>query len=231
MTGGAVRIGRAIALELARLGFDIALHCATSRQAAGTTAAEISALGRRCAVYACDLSDLDAVIALSEQVGQAHSDWSLLVNNASIFEPGRLRETHPDLYDRLFAINLRAPFFLSRDFARHRGRGQIINILDTKVARLPVNHFAYTLTKKALAEMTRMAARELAPHIRVNAVCPGLVLPPPGEDETYLRRMAPHVPLQRRGFPEEIAAAVRFLVENEFITGEILFVDGGEHLE
>lgn len=231
ITGGAKRIGRAIALTLADAGYDVAIHYGASKDAARELADEIAGRGRTGAVFEADLGDRQDVDGLVPRVFERFPDCSLLVNNASIFEPGTLLETDDDLFERHFAVNFRAPFFLSRDFARRCRRGQIVNLLDTKIARTVVNHFAYTLTKKALHEFTRMAAKELAPRIRVNGVCPGLILPPPGEDASYLDSMSKGIPLQAYGDPDAVAKAVLFLVTTPFVTGEVIFVDGGEHLK
>ena len=177
------------------------------------------------------MNDSAQVRQLIPRVLDQCPDCDVLINNASIFAPNRFEDTEEDFFDRHFTINFKTPFFLSRDFARLRQAGNIINLLDTKVRRTVTGYFVYTLSKKALFEFTRMAAKALAPRIRVNAVCPGLILPPAGEDEDYLERMKTHVPLQRAGDVEGVARAVRFLLENPFITGECLFVDGGEHLK
>ena len=231
ITGGAKRIGRAIALALAEDGCDVALHFNTSSEEADDVAAEIRRLGRRCEQFACDLADSRQVLRLMPAVFEAMPGCDLLVNNASIFRRVGLLETDEAVYDAHFAIHCKAPFFLSRDFAGGcAGAGQIINILDTRVADTPTAHFAYALSKKTLYEFTRMAARALGPRIRVNAVCPGLILPPPGEDESWLERLSADLPLKRHGGVDDVVAAVRFLLAGEFITGEAIFVDGGQHL-
>jgi NAD(P)-dependent dehydrogenase (short-subunit alcohol dehydrogenase family) len=230
VTGGAKRLGRAIVLALAERGWDIALHYGRSEGAARRTAAEVESRGRACRLFQADLARFDQVTALVPAVARQCPDLGVLVNSASIFEPGGLLETTPDLYDRHFDINFRAPFFLSRDFARHAKAGVIVNLLDQRITRHEGGHLVYTLTKKALAALTEMAARELAPRIRVSGVCPGPILPPTGKDEAYLERMVSRVPLGRAGTPEEVARAVVFLVENEYVTGQLLFVDGGEHI-
>jgi NAD(P)-dependent dehydrogenase (short-subunit alcohol dehydrogenase family) len=128
------------------------------------------------------------------------------------------------------AVNLRAPFFLLRDFAARCAPGQVINLLDTRIVRDEFNYAAYTLSKKSLAELTRMAAREFAPRVRVNAVAPGLILPSPEGGGDQFERMAKSIPLKTTGCPEQIADAVMFLARSEFITGEVIHIDGGEHL-
>jgi len=230
VTGGARRIGRAIVLALADRGYDIALHYGSSAAAARETASQVEARGRGCRLFECDLARFDEVRRLIPAVVEKCPDLSVLVNNASVFEKGSLAETEPDLFDRQFAVNLKAPLFLSRDFARQSKAGCIVNLIDQRITRSDPAYLAYTLTKKALAALTEMAARELAPRIRVNGVCPGLILPPEGKDAAHLQRLAAGVPMKAVGSPERVAAAVVYLVESDYVTGQLLFVDGGEHI-
>jgi NAD(P)-dependent dehydrogenase (short-subunit alcohol dehydrogenase family) len=127
-------------------------------------------------------------------------------------------------------VNAWVPFVLSRAFAQRIGRGKIVNLLDTRLKGYDWTHVGYILSKHLLAVMTRMMALEFAPHITVNAVAPGLVLPPPGKDETYLQSLVHTVPLQRYGGAQDIADAVVFLIRSDFITGNVIYVDGGRHL-
>ncbi len=232
ITGGSKRIGKAIALALAEDGFDIALHYNTSRQAAEKTAEEIEQLGRRCETLPADLSDPRQVEAILPKLIEIFGRCDLLVNNASIFDKASLAQTDGNLLDRTMAINFRAPLLLTRDFARLCEAGHVVNLLDTRIAGAKTAYFVYSLSKKALAEMTRLAARELGPTIRVNGVCPGLVLEPPGVDpgSGYLEGLAEKIPLQRRGSVEDVVRAVMYLVTSPFVTGELLFIDGGEKL-
>jgi len=232
ITGGAKRIGRAIALELAKRGFDILLHYNRSRQAAEQTASEISSLGRHCQLVQADLTQhpqLDRVVNTLNDI--EHIDHGVLVNNASLFDPGTLKQTDAALFDTLHALHLRVPFLLTRAFAANVERGHIINLVDRRVFSTETDYFAYTLSKKALYELTRMAARELAPEIRVNAIGPGAILPPPGRDAAYLRSLEQSIPLRRIGDLGAILTALRYLLDNPFVTGECLRVDGGEHLK
>jgi NAD(P)-dependent dehydrogenase (short-subunit alcohol dehydrogenase family) len=230
VTGAAKRIGREIAITLARKGFDIALHYHASADNANATAEDIRRIGRQCVLLEADLADLKQVRTLVPAATQALPHCNLLVNNASLFERCGFLDTSEELFEREMNVNFRAPFFLARDFAKHCGRGQIINLLDTKIAKTSNAYFIYTLSKKALADFTLMAAKELAPNIRVNGICPGPMLPPPGENMEYLRNLATTVPLGHVGDPSMIASAVAFLVENEYVTGQLLYVDGGQHL-
>ena len=231
ITGGAMRIGREIALMLADKGYHIALHFHRSESRAHELVGEIEEMGVECALFRCDFNEFDQVEQLIPKIHQTFPNTSILVNNASIFERARFRDTDADLYDRHFNTNLKAPFFLSRNFARIFKTGHIINILDTKVARNLIEYFAYTMTKKSLYDFTKMAAVELGPEIRVNGVGPGLILPPPGEDTSYLDRLSRKIPLKKSGDVGNVVSAIRFLLDNDYITGECIFVDGGEHLK
>ena len=230
VTGGARRIGAAIARALAQDGYDIALHYRTSAESAEGIAEEIEGLGRRCRLFRCDLDRHEEMTGLIPGVREHFPRLNVLINNASIFETGTLAGTGRDLFERHFNINFKAPFFLTQAFAEGCEHGQIINILDTRVSRSDQHHAAYTLSKKALLELTRMAARELGPAIRVNGVSPGMILPPPGGVVDELERRSAGLPLKRVGDTANLVAAVRFLLENPFITGECIYVDGGEHL-
>ena len=230
VTGGAKRIGRAISLALARKGYDLAVHYHTSAAEAEELATEIRALGRQCELLECDLADREAVAGLMERVLAALPHCDVLVNNASIFPAGDFLGSDDALLDRVFEVNFRAPLSLCRQFAAGRQRGQIINLLDTQITRPFTSHFAYSLSKKALASLTRMAARALAPDIRVNGVCPGLIVPPAGADAAEMDSLAARVPMKRTGSPEAVAAAVISLLEADYVTGQVLFVDGGQHL-
>ncbi|HSV32186.1 MAG TPA: SDR family oxidoreductase [Atribacteraceae bacterium] len=230
ITGGGRRLGKAMTLALAHKGYGIALHYHQREEEAKDTATGVHALSVDCRLYRGDLTNDQESGELMDQVMNDFPGLSLVVNNASLFEPASFLETDSRLFDRQFAIHLKAPFILTRNFARRARGGCIINILDAKIKGHRPTHMAYILAKKALAEFTLIAARDLAPRFRVNGVAPGPVEPPPGKDTSYLDRVAEKIPLKTRGYPEDIARAVVFLAENPFITGEILFVDGGESL-
>lgn len=230
ITGSAKRLGKAIAINLAQHGFDIILHYRNSEKEAEETARKIRSMGCECETLMGDLEDSKMVKKMIPAALKSFPSLSLLVNNASVFERVSLLQASTDHYDRTMTVNLKAPVLLSRDFARYVGKGHIVNILDTKAMRTHSVYFSYTLSKKALLEFTRMAAVELGPEVRVNAVGPGLILPPEGKDNDYLKRLGQKVPLKRHGEPRDISRAVLFLVENTFITGECIHVDGGEHL-
>ena len=230
VTGAARRIGREISLRLAEEGWDVVLHYSSSHEEAERTAGQIRGNGVACHLLQADLADSKRVVEIIPAALSLAPGLELLVNNASIFERSPIAETDIALYERHMAVNLRAPFFLIRDFASLCKKGQVLNLLDTRIVRNESAYAAYTLTKKSLAELTRMAAREFAPSIRVNAVAPGLILPPEGGDTDTFERMAARIPLERGGDPKQIADAAIFLAGSEFITGQVIHVDGGEHL-
>ncbi|GMR05075.1 MAG: SDR family oxidoreductase [Thermodesulfobacteriota bacterium] len=228
VTGGAKRIGKEICLGLASMGYDIALHFSATDPADAVSL--IKEKGVRCIPFKCDFSDERAVLGLMDNVKDAFPGLEVLVNNASIFERSTIRDTDTGFFDRHFAVNFKAPYFLTRDFCKATENGHIINIIDSKVRKNSSPYSAYLLSKKTLRDFTFMAAKEFAPDIRVNAVAPGLILPPPGKDDSYLKGLAGALPLKRTGSPGDVFNAVRFLIENSFITGQIIYIDGGENL-
>lgn len=230
ITGAAKRIGSVMALHLAELGYDIALHHHHSEAQAETLAKHIRKKGQACERFACDLSDPDAAKKLISSARKVFPKLSILINNASLFERSPMKSSGFEVLQRHFAVHCFAPYILSREFARLCKKGTIINLLDTNVAQNKVTHTAYLLSKKTLAEMTRLAAVELAPHIRVNGIAPGMILAPEGKPAGYLQKRVQTIPLKKKGDPKDIARTVQFLLENDFITGQIVFVDGGEHL-
>jgi pteridine reductase len=230
VTGGGKRIGRTLCLRLADTGYDIAVHYGRSEEEAAEVCERVRERGRRCDIFQADLSDRHETGTLISRVKADMPDLQVLVNSASIFERSPFLETEDQLLDRQWEINFRAPFMLTRDFARLCGQGCVVNLLDTKINRVLTRYFAYSLTKKALADFTRMAAKELAPSIRVNGVAPGLILPSASMSKEEFEDLGSRLPLKRTGHPDFIADAVEFLVTHPFITGEILNVDGGEHL-
>ncbi len=234
VTGAAVRLGKALALALVEHGVRIALHYDESVQAAEATLDQIKAAGGDAIAIQADLSQTDRLPLIVQQAADHFGRVDILVNSAAIFEPGRVADTTEAQWDRHFAINLKAPFFLSQAFANRVGpnhAGHIINIADWRGARPETNHIAYTLTKAGLIAMTQSLALALAPNIQVNAIAPGAILPPPGQDQAYLEQLARQtVPLQHPGSPDEVARTMIFLLQSDFVTGELIFVTGGQHL-
>jgi pteridine reductase len=233
VTGGAVRIGRALALALAGQGVAVAVHYGNSATAAAETVAAIHACGGNAASFQGDLRNLSQADSIMEQAAKRLGKLDILVNSAAVYEPAGVAETSEPHWDEQFAVNLKAPFFLSRAFARHVGSGrpgQIVNIADWRAIRPDPGSIVYSLTKAGIVAMTKGLALALAPDIRVNAIAPGSILPPPGQDEAYLEKIGRRTPLQRHGSTDDLARALLYLVAAEFVTGQVLFVDGGEHL-
>lgn len=230
VTGAAVRVGRAIALHLAAQGWDIALHFHHSEAKAEQTRREILALGRQCEVFACDLADTGAFDGLLAQVFKAFPGCSALVNNASVFDRMEFAETTESFFDAQFAVNFKAPVFLTQKFARARPACSVVNVVDAAAAGNGISHFAYLLSKKALLDFTPMAARALAPGGRVNAVLPGTVLPSEKDSPDYIEKLKTTLPAGRLATSQEVAEAARYLLENEAMNGQCVFVDGGSHL-
>ena len=233
VTGGAVRIGSALALALARRGAAVAVHYGNSAAAAAETVAAILDSGGRAAAIHSDLRDISRLDGIIERAAEQLGRLDILVNSAAVYGPADLIETTEPLWNEHFSINLKAPFFLSRAFARHVGSGrpgQIVNIADWRAIRPDPQSIAYSLTKAGIVAMTKGLALALAPNIRVNAIAPGSILPPPGRDEAYLEDVGRRTPLRMHGSTDDLARALLYLVTAKFVTGQVLFVDGGEHL-
>jgi pteridine reductase len=230
ITGGAKRIGRQISLALADEGANIVVHYRESRDEAEVLCEEIRAQGRQAWALQADFAIPDQQENLIEQALEQAGALDILVNNASIFPPSTLQNVTFDQLTTNLHINAWIPFLLMRSFASHLASGTIINTLDTRLQGYDWNHVAYILSKHVLEVLTRMAALEFAPQITVNAIAPGLILPPPGRDESYLDQIVGSVPLQRHGSAQDIADTVVFLAKSSFITGQIVYVDGGRHI-
>jgi pteridine reductase len=234
ITGAGVRVGRALALALADAGANIAVHYNSSADAAEETVAAVRERGVEAVAVQANLGDAKAAAErIIEEAATRLGPPTILVNNASIFEQGGPLDADEATWDAHFNINLKAPFFLCQAFARRLpadASGNIINLLDWRIDRPRGDRLVYTLTKSALATMTRGLAHALAPRIRVNGIAPGAILPPPGADQAYLDRLARQIPLERAGSPEEIWRAALYLLSAAFVTGEVIYVTGGEHL-
>jgi len=231
VTGGAVRVGRAIALALGHAGYHVAVHYHGSREAADEVVETIRASGREAHALRADLSDPEAVPGLVEQAAERLGGLHLLVNSAAIFPRGRPEEVTLESWDRVFALNARAPFLCAREAAARMAEGgSIVNIADVAAFEAWPAYAPYAASKAAIVSLTRSLALAWAPRLRVNAVAPGPVLLPPGSTEEERSRAAANTALGRVGSPEDVAGAVLYLDAAEFVTGEIVRVDGGEHL-
>jgi pteridine reductase len=231
VTGAAKRIGRAIALALAQHGAHVVIHYHTSRAEAHTTAEDMRACGVKARTIQADLNDLEQAAAMLTELHPQTGTLDILINSASIFPADQVMDFSATSFQQNMAVNALAPLWLSRAFAHQTQSGAIINLLDTRILDYDASHTAYHLSKRTLFTLTKMLSRELAPGIRVNGVAPGLILPPPGKPEAYLQQFTRSNPLQRIGTLEDVTEAVLFLLRSDFITGQIIYVDGGRHLK
>ena len=231
VTGGAKRIGRAVALSLAEAGADVIVHYRASRDAAEATAEDVRRTGRRAWCVQADLGEpAEAARLMARAIDEAGA-VDILINNASAFTDDTVMDFTPESLQASVQLHAMAPLTLSRALAAQDiPAGDIVNFLDSRMEDYDRLHTSYHLSKRMLWTITRMLALELAPAIKVNAVAPGLILPPEGKDDSYLARLAHTNPLNRVGSVEGIAAAVRLLVEGDFITGQVIYVDGGRNI-
>ena len=230
VTGAAKRIGHEIAIALAKEGVNVVAHYRASADEAIALCTELADRGVKAWPLKADLAKPEECEGLIARAREIAGRLDLLINSASVFLPGTLEEMQLKDLTRHMQVNAWAPFVLSREFARTAGRGKIVNLLDTRVGGYDWSHAAYILSKHALWVLTKMTAVAFAPDITVNGVAPGLILPPPGEDDSYLDRLTHTVPLKRHGEPADVAQAVIYLLKSDFVTGEVIRVDGGRHL-
>ncbi|MBR0667827.1 SDR family oxidoreductase [Roseomonas hellenica] len=234
VTGGAKRLGHALALTLAGQGFDIAVHYAGSQDAAEATAAEIRALGRRAVALRADLSREAETEALLPAAAAALGPLGVLVNNASTFERDEWHNATRASWDLHMEPNLRAPFRLTQLFAQQLpevAEGVVVNMIDQRVWSLTPHFMSYTMSKAGLWAMTQTMALALAPRIRVNGIGPGPALPSPRQSEEQFARQCAGTPLRRGTSPEEIARALLAILSLPSMTGQMLALDGGQHLQ
>jgi NAD(P)-dependent dehydrogenase (short-subunit alcohol dehydrogenase family) len=234
VTGGAQRLGRAIVLALAAQGFDIAIHFHTSRDEAEQTQAEVRGLGRRAILLQADLGDEAQVSRLLPDATGQLGPVGVLVNNASRFDRDEWHDTTRASWDHHLEANLRAPFVLMQDFARALPRaaeGVVINMIDQRVWSLTPHFVSYTVSKAALWTLTQTMALALAPRIRVNGIGPGPALPSPRQSEAQFAQQSASVPLGHGTSPEEIGRAVAAILSLPAMTGQMIALDGGQHLQ
>lgn len=232
VTGGAVRVGRAISSALAEDGYRLIVHYNSSSGPADELVDEIRAKGGESVAIGADLADADEVRRLADEAVAAFGGIDLLVNNASVFPAERLEETDEALWDHTIAVNLKAPFFLIRHLAatlRER-KGVVINMADLAGIQTWAAYAAHGISKAGVIHLTRVAARSLAPEVRVNGIAPGTVLPPESMSDEEIRQLAERAPLKRNGSPQDVVRALRYLLQADFVTGETLVVDGGRLL-
>ncbi len=233
ITGAAKRIGRQLALDLAGAGYDIAVHCNASRDAAEEVAGLIRAKGRKAVIIEADLALVQSPERIMAEAVAGLDAIDVLINNASLFEEDDLSNMTQDSWQRHQDINLRAPVFLAQAFARQLPAGafgNVINLIDQRVWKLNPQFFSYTISKAGLWTATRTLAQALAPRIRVNAIGPGPALPSARMDDAAFQRQGELTLLKRGTSPAEISAAVQFILSQPALTGQMIALDGGQHL-
>ena len=242
VTGGARRLGRAMALYLAQRGHDLAIHYSTSQAEAEAVAQEVRALGRQAVTLCADvLVEGETAQLVNRAVAALGGPLTVLVNNASIFEYDNIHSATRDSWDRHFESNLRAPFVLTQAFAAQapkadqsqpepRARALVVNLLDQRVLKPTPEFMTYSLAKMGLWALTRTAAQALAPDIRVNAIGPGPTLQGARQTQSHFDRQRASTILQRGAHPEDVCAALGYFLDAPSVTGQLLCVDGGQHL-
>jgi NAD(P)-dependent dehydrogenase (short-subunit alcohol dehydrogenase family) len=243
VTGGAKRIGREIALYLAKRGADVAVHYSSSQDDAAETVAAITALGRKAVMVQADLLDETAVIGLVTQATAAlGGPLTVLVNNASIFEYDTVQTATKQSWDRAMGSNLRAPFLLTQAFAAQApqavldengeplAQSLIVNMIDQRVWKPTPEFMSYSLAKMALWALTRTAAQGLAPHVRVNGIGPGPTVQGVRQSDSHFARQRASTILGRGANPADVTAALGFFLDSPSVTGQMIAVDGGQHL-
>lgn len=233
VTGGARRVGAAIVRDLAANGFAVAIHCNTSRGEADALAAEIASAGGQAHVVQADLNDMNAVDRIVPAVQAALGPVRLLVNNASLFEDDAADDFNWQVWDRHFDVHLKAPVALARDVATSLPKGVeglVVNVIDQRVWRLTPRFFSYTLSKSALWTATQTMAQAFGPRLRVNAIGPGPTLKNERQDADDFRKQSDALLLKRGPDLSEFGATIRYLWQARSVTGQMIALDGGQHL-
>ena len=232
ITGSLKRLGREIVLSLASEGAIIAGHYRNgSDSELSDLKDEVIELGGQISFYRAELDKEADCLSLMNDVYSDLKNLDMVVNSASIFPQGTVNTMTYNELEENIKINTWAPFVISRLFYEKSKGGAIVNIIDTKVRDYDLSHVPYYLSKRMLADMTHLTALEFAPEFRVNGIAPGLILPPDGEDQKYLEELKSSLPLKSYGDKKQISDAVKFLLKNNFITGQVIYVDGGAHLK
>jgi NAD(P)-dependent dehydrogenase (short-subunit alcohol dehydrogenase family) len=233
ITGSSKRIGRETAIELARRGARIAVHYRSDRDGASETLKLIADAGGSGHAFKAELTDKDEVLRLFRDLEMQFGGLDILVNNASIFDPSSVHDATPAQWDEQMESNAKAPFLVAQSAARliqQRSQGKIINIVDVAGETIWQQYFAYSISKAALIAVNRGLAKAYAPAIQVNAIAPGPILFPDYYTEEQKQSAIEKTLLRRAGSPKDIVNAIVFLIENDYITGEVLHVDGGRHV-
>jgi NAD(P)-dependent dehydrogenase (short-subunit alcohol dehydrogenase family) len=238
VTGGAHRVGREMALSAARWGMNVAFTYRASAKPAEATRAEIEALGRQCLAIRCDQSKTEEIQPAVDAVIARFGRIDVLVNSASNYEQRDFFDVTPEGWDDVLNTNTRGPFFFTQAVARHMlalseaegltgDGGSIVNIVDEAVHKPSVSHPDHSVSKGALWTLTRLSALRLAPKIRVNAIMPGAVLQPPDWSDERWDALIPNIPLKKHGSPQDVCHALEYLVHAEYVTGQMMVVEGG----
>lgn len=231
VTGGAKRIGRAVSLALAEAGAEVVICYRTSASEAETLADDIGSLGSKAWLIRADLSNTDEVEKLIDETVRKAGKLDILVNNASVFPKSDIDTVEYNQVIESISVDAWAPFALGRRMKQIVGSGDIINFVDSRIHNgADWSHFAYSIAKNMILYLTGLMATGFAPDMRVNAIAPGLILPPEGKDESYLESLKCELPLKMVGSPVDVSDAVLYLLSGQFITGQIIYVDGGRHL-
>jgi NAD(P)-dependent dehydrogenase (short-subunit alcohol dehydrogenase family) len=233
VTGAARRIGRVLAATAAAAGYDVALHVRAVDDDAEAAAGEVRAHGRKARIVTCDLRKESETVALVSEAEGELGPVTLLVNSASVFEEDAFADMNRASWDLHMETNLRAPLVLAQAFARRLPadrEGLIVNVLDQRVWRTRADFFSYSLSKSALWDATRMLAQALAPRVRVNGIGPGPTLPSIHQDQAAFDAEVATTLLRRASAPDQIGAALRYLIDAEAVTGQMIAVDSGQHL-
>lgn len=231
VTGAGKRVGKAIAMGLGSRGMRVAVHYNRSAHEAQETLDLLRAQGLDARLFHADLSKAPAAAALVDEVSSQFGSLDVVVNSAAMMLRTPFGDVTPEQWDEVFALNLRAPFFVAQAAARHMTvEGAIVNMADLAAFETWPGYLPHGLSKAGVVQMTRSLARVLAPRIRVNAVAPGVVLLPEGWSESAGARLVSTTPLRRLGTPDDVVQAVLYLLEADFVTGETLIVDGGRHI-
>ncbi|MFP4201338.1 MAG: SDR family oxidoreductase [Candidatus Acetothermia bacterium] len=230
VTGGACRIGREIALKLGEMGVDVVVHYRSSARAAEELKRELKGKGVEAWTLKATFGEEADYSEIMSEVTELSGGLDFLVNNASIFSEGGLEDLEFSDLRRNLAVNAWAPFALARAFTDEASTGKIVNLLDTRIEGYDWNHLGYYFSKVLLGRMTKAMAIYEAPEFSVNGVAPGLIIPPPGRDEDYLEKRTDRVPLRKHGDKADVSKAVLYLLGADFVTGQVIYVDGGRNL-
>lgn len=229
ITGSARRVGRHVAFGLARLSADIIIHYNKSKSEAFSLQKEIKSLGVNCWTIKADLNSKTAHTKIFDSISKIGA-LDVLINNASVFDEKSVdMSTFEDISADVLT-NAWSPFELSREFTRRYKNGKIINVLDSRINGNDPKHFTYFISKSMLSVMTKTMALRFAPNFTVNGIAPGIILPPESKTKLDIEKSVSLVPLKKKGDPDDVLKAIRFLIESDFVTGQTLYVDGGQHL-